>query len=210
VTISNLFDMKAIETKTFSSTLDAMTVGVLLVDEDLNVVHANAAAETMLSSNDPLQVEHSKLTLQSKATRDALETAVRQATRDEAALGQRGIGIPIRRMNGDPSVIHVLPLNHGDIRGGLMPRAAAALFVAPASVPPRLPTDALTLLYDLTPAESRVLELVCEGATQDRIGTILGIAKSTVKTHLLHVFEKTGASRQVDLVKLAASLSLPL
>ena len=38
----------------------------------------------------------------------------------------------------------------------------------------------------------------------------LGVAETTVKTHLYRVFSKTGASRQADLVKLAAAFSDPL
>ena len=38
----------------------------------------------------------------------------------------------------------------------------------------------------------------------------LGIAETTVKTHLHRVFAKTGVSRQADLVKLAAGFSNPV
>ena len=38
----------------------------------------------------------------------------------------------------------------------------------------------------------------------------LGIADSTVRTHLGRLFEKTGASRQSDLVKIVAAFSTPL
>jgi DNA-binding CsgD family transcriptional regulator len=38
----------------------------------------------------------------------------------------------------------------------------------------------------------------------------LGTAESTVKTHLHHVFTKTGTRRQADLVKLVAGFSNPL
>jgi len=91
-----------------------------------------------------------------------------------------------------------------------MQSAAAAIFIAPANSPPRLPTDALVLLYNLTPAETRVFELICEGRTQAEIATFLGVAPSTVKTHLLRVFDKTGCRRQTELVKLAASFTVPL
>ena len=210
VTISNLFDMKAIETKTFASALDAVAFGVVLVDEGVGIVHANAVADAMLAVGDPIQSQNGTLALRSKTANDALQTAVLQAGRGEAALGQRGIGIPASPMQGDPCVIHVLPLRRGEVRRGLVQNAVAALFVAPASAVARMPTDALALIYDLTPAESRILELVCEGVTREGIGDALGIARSTVKTHLLHVFEKTGCSRQVDLVKLVAKLSLPV
>jgi DNA-binding CsgD family transcriptional regulator len=61
----------------------------------------------------------------------------------------------------------------------------------------------------LTPAETRVFELICAGRKQADVAGELGIAASTVKTHLLQVFAKTGCKRQADLVKLAASLSSP-
>jgi DNA-binding CsgD family transcriptional regulator len=37
----------------------------------------------------------------------------------------------------------------------------------------------------------------------------LGVAESTVKTHLGHLFEKTGVTRQADLVKIVAGFSTP-
>ncbi|MFX4861103.1 helix-turn-helix transcriptional regulator, partial [Acinetobacter baumannii] len=95
---------------------------------------------------------------------------------------------------------HVLPLRRSPMRAGLIQRAAAALFVASASGPRHLPHDALSELYDLTPAEIRIFELICEGQTRNDISALLGISVATVKSHLLHVFEKTGCRRQVDLV----------
>ena len=38
----------------------------------------------------------------------------------------------------------------------------------------------------------------------------LGISETTVRSHLKHVFEKTGTKRQVDLVKLVAAFESPL
>lgn len=42
------------------------------------------------------------------------------------------------------------------------------------------------------------------------VATVLGIAETTLKTHLQHIFAKTGATRQSDLVKIAASYMSPL
>jgi DNA-binding CsgD family transcriptional regulator len=96
------------------------------------------------------------------------------------------------------------------MRSGLIQRAAAALFVTSASGPPRLPHDALIQLYDLTPAEIRIFELICEGQTRADISASLGVSVATVKSHLVHVFQKTGCRRQVDLVRLAKSLTFPV
>ncbi len=207
VTISNMLDMKSIEAATFSATLDALSVGVLLVDEKLGIVHANAAAQALLATQ-AISAGRGTLALQSREAQAALETAVRQAMSDEAAMGHRGIGVPAGELSGEARVVHVMPLERGATRRRLDQRAVAALFIAPAAAAPRLPADALALLYDLTPAETRIFELVCAGITQEGISADLGIAKSTVKTHMLRIFEKTGCNRQVDLVKLAARFSL--
>ncbi|WP_441238713.1 helix-turn-helix transcriptional regulator [Bradyrhizobium sp. 930_D9_N1_4] len=210
VTISNLFDMKAVEAATFSATVEALTVGVVLADEDSKIVHSNAAATAMLAAGDPILERYGRIAVQSAATTTALQSAVAQAARDEAALGQKGIGIPIPRPDGNPLVIHILPLRRSHMRSGLIQRAAAALFVATASGPPQLPHDALVQLYDLTPAEIRIFELICDGQTRAEIAESLGVSLSTVKSHLIHVFEKTGCRRQVDLVRLAKSLTFPV
>jgi DNA-binding CsgD family transcriptional regulator/PAS domain-containing protein len=209
VTVSNLFDLKAVEAQTFGAALDALAFAVILVDEQLGIVHANAAADTMLSESDPIHSVSGTLTLLAGPANDALRGAVERAAREELALGKRGIGIPARRRNGDPCIVRVQPLRRGEMYGGLGQRAAAAIFVAPATAP-HPPMEALSPLYNLTPAEARVFELICFGRKQREIAETLGIAKSTVKTHLLHVFEKTGCRRQVDLVKLAAGLSLSI
>ena len=199
VTISKLFDLKAIEAATFSSTIESFSAGVVLADEALAIIHANPAAMAMLSDNDPISSRQGRLALSHKVGNGALEAAIFQAIRDEASLGQKDIGIPTRRADGSPCVLHVLPLRRGEIRPCLVQRAAVAVFVAPTASPPRPPIDALALLYDLTPAESRIFELICNGETQVEIATKIGIAPSTVKTHLLRVFEKTGRSRQAEL-----------
>jgi DNA-binding CsgD family transcriptional regulator len=210
VTISNLFDLKAVEVATFTSALEAFAFGILLVDETLGVVHANPAAEAMIAKGEPIGSTRGRLALAEAASQSALESAVAQAARDEAALGQRGIGIPASRIAGKPAVIHVMPLRRRAMLGGMVQRAVAALFIVPPGNTLVLPMNALALLYDLTPAEARIFELVCAGKTQTEIASELGIGRSTIKTHLLHVFEKTGCKRQLDLLKLATSLSLPL
>jgi DNA-binding CsgD family transcriptional regulator len=42
------------------------------------------------------------------------------------------------------------------------------------------------------------------------VAETLGIAENTVKTHLRRLFEKTGTTRQAELVKLVAAFSSQL
>ena len=68
----------------------------------------------------------------------------------------------------------------------------------------------LEALFDLTGAEARVFSLIAAGRTPQQAAEALGVAFSTVKTHLIRIFTKTGARRQVDLVRLAASIAMPV
>ena len=201
VTISNLFDMKSIEVATFDAVLDSFAFGIVLVDEHLGIVHANQAAQALLAARDPVRSEGGALIVGERAAHAALQRAVRDAAGDQARLGAKGIGLPVRSADGAPFVVHVLPIGRGEMRRGLGQRASVALFVAPAVASRRTPADALALLYDLTPAELRVLELLAAGTTQAAIGQSLGIAPSTVKSHVLRLFRQDWPRRQVDLVK---------
>jgi DNA-binding CsgD family transcriptional regulator len=209
VTINRLLDLKRVEAATFESTLNTLSVAVLLTDASLRIVYANAAAEAMLRAGDPVASRGGMLSVPAPIAA-ALTKVVREAADSETAIGKRGFGIPVPRASGDPCVLHVLPLTHGVLRAGLAPAAAAAIFVAPATSPSLPPADAVASLFDLTASEARVFTHVASGLTQVETAKVLGVATSTVKTHLLNVFAKTGTRRQADLVRLAASLALPL
>ena len=94
------------------------------------------------------------------------------------------------------------------MRLSLRPAATAAIFVAPATLPVAAPEQALAALYDLTPAEAKVFSLLASGMSLATIAARLGIRHSTAKTHLQRLFAKTGAGRQAELIRLAASLAM--
>ena len=64
--------------------------------------------------------------------------------------------------------------------------------------------------YGLPPAEMRVAFGIVNVGGTPAVAETFGIAETTVKTHLKSIFQKTGASRQADLVKLVAALASPL
>lgn len=59
-------------------------------------------------------------------------------------------------------------------------------------------------IYRLTSGEIRVLRAVLEvGGIRD-IAAALAVSPTTVKTHLRHIFQKTGTTGQVELIRLVA------
>ena len=64
-------------------------------------------------------------------------------------------------------------------------------------------------LYQLSPAQVRVAELVLEGRNLHQVAEGLGVAVSTAKTHLSRIFDKTGARNQAALVSSLLGVSPP-
>jgi DNA-binding CsgD family transcriptional regulator len=59
----------------------------------------------------------------------------------------------------------------------------------------------------LTPAEQSVVRLAVEGLTNPDIGARLFMSRSTVKTHLSHIYAKLGVTNRTELATMAAPMS---
>lgn len=202
VTVNRLLEARAVASATFVAVLDRLAVAVLLVASDLKLVHANLAGETVLRSSKPLGLRAGRVYGPPNLTA-ALEVALAAPLDD---IGRRGLGIPAYGDNGEELVLHVLPLATASALQG----ATAAIFIASSTAPRPVPLTAIASLFDLTPTEARVLELIGAGRTNTEIAVALGVAVSTVRTHLLRIFEKTRTHRQADLVSLISSFALPI
>jgi len=73
---------------------------------------------------------------------------------------------------------------------------------------PSMP-NALAKAYKLTAMELRVLLGIVQVGGGPSVAEELGISETTVRSHLRHVYEKTGTNRQADLVKLVAAFESP-
>jgi DNA-binding CsgD family transcriptional regulator len=65
-------------------------------------------------------------------------------------------------------------------------------------------------LYHLTTGETQVLAQVLNGRSLSEAAEVLGVARSTVKSHLDAIYRKTNTHGQTELVHLVMSLASPL
>jgi DNA-binding CsgD family transcriptional regulator len=113
--------------------------------------------------------------------------------------------------DGERYVAHVLPLTSGARRrAGITYTAAAALFVRKAALASPSAFEVIGQTFKLTPTELRVLLALVDVGGVPEVAEALGVASTTIRTHLGRVFDKTGAARQADLVKLVAGYVTPL
>ncbi|MDX8494844.1 LuxR C-terminal-related transcriptional regulator [Mesorhizobium sp. VK22B] len=206
--IGDLLDQTRITANLYRETLDHLAVPVVLASADGAILHANGAADRMFSGQGPILSRNGLLQPQNPAVARALAEAIAGAASADASLGSRGIGLPVSAPGQPPAVAYVLPLTEGTARAAFRP-ACAAVFVSTTTSSSPLPEAVLTTLFDLTPAEARVLLRIGSGLSASKSALSLGISENTLKTHLNRIFAKTGTGRQADLVKLISDIGMP-
>lgn len=210
ILIGKVIEHKTAEAATFADALDGLSAGMFVVDAEGRIVHSNASGQALLDDGAALDGAHGRIRPTDAAAARALKDVV-AASGDNAAMGIKGIAVPLTGRDGQRYAAHVLPLTTGDRRRtGARYEAVAAVFVRKAEIKAPSALDIIAKHYQLTPTELRVLLAIVDIGGVRETSEALGIGEATVKTHLHRVFGKTGASRQADLVKLVASFSSPL
>ena len=206
VLIGKAIDRKANEAAAFADVLDSLSAGLFLIDAKGVLVHANAAGRGILGADDFLRSIGGRLV--------ARDTKINRTLQDIFANSgdlSKGIALLLTSQEGESHVAHVLPLAAAARRrAGAHKTVAAAVFVRRATLEIPSSPDVIRRAYQLTPTELRVLLAIVNVGGVPEVATALGVADTTIKTHVGRLFEKTGAGRQADLVKVVAGFSTPL
>jgi DNA-binding CsgD family transcriptional regulator len=208
--IIRTFSSKAAEAATLADTLDGLSAGLCLVDAGGRIVHVNAAAQAILEIGDILRSVGGKLVARDAQADRTLRDVLAAAGQGDEAPGTRGIAVPLSGQDGERYVAHALPLTSGLRRSAGFPAAVAALFIHKTAPAVSAHPEAIGAVFKLTPTELRVLLAIVELGSVSKVAVLLGVGDGTIRTHLNHVFEKTGAKRQADLVKLVTGYATPL
>jgi DNA-binding CsgD family transcriptional regulator/PAS domain-containing protein len=211
VLIARMFDLRLAEAATFADTLDGLDAALYLVDADARLIHANSAGQAMLGAREILHEIRGHIAACDPAVNQTLRDVFAAAGQGDAALGVRGIAVPLIGKDGQHYVAHALPLTSGARRrAGVAYNAVAALFVRKAALAMPARSEVIGKAFKLTPTELRVLLAIVEVGGVPEVAAALGVADTTIRTHVGRLFEKTGTARQADLVKLVAGYATPL
>jgi DNA-binding CsgD family transcriptional regulator len=211
VSVAKVMGTTQAQASALAETFDGLRAGMFLVDRNGRVVHANVAGHSMMAEGDILCAIYDRLVLHEARSNHQLSGIFAAAGDGDAALGTAGVTLPLNGRSGQHYVAHVLPLTSGlRSRAAKTYSAVAALFVhSAASGSPSAP-QTIAKVFRLTPTELNVLLAIVEVGGAPEVAELLGIAVSTVKTHLARVYDKTGTKRHADLAKLVAGYANPL
>jgi DNA-binding CsgD family transcriptional regulator/GAF domain-containing protein len=212
VMISDLMDSRAIEKDLLAATLDRLAVSIILADGEGRIAHTNEAAERRIEQGELIRLPNAILTVRDQLAARELSMAIREAgSGTRLDVSRTRAAIPIKGRTGRDLIAWVLPLDSGPRREVTAnPKAAVAVFIRDIADTAPFPAELFVRRYGITPAESRVMSLLVQGMTIQEAAETLGISVPTAKTHLAHLFSKTGTGRQTDLVRLAMGALSPV
>ena len=210
VLIGKTIEQTRVEATSLSDALDGLAASVFLLDAANRIVYLNRAAESMLDEGLVARKSGDAIVICDKTADSTLRKAGAAIVGGEL-LNQESIAIAVRGLDGQPYIAHVLPLTSGvRQKAGRSYQAISALFLRSARFARPAALDAMAQLYSLTPAEVKTLVGVVELGSIPAAAKTHDVSRETIKTHLKRIFEKTGTSRQADLVKLLAGIISPL
>jgi DNA-binding CsgD family transcriptional regulator len=193
---------------------EAMNVAVIMVDAKAKVTFANGLAEVYLSRGSSLTADGIHIGGAETPTLRRLHGAIAQCT-GAASLRASIAPVVIAAPDGSAALrVTFIPLGrnaidlHHSYIGLAQP--VALLMVNDLAEQRRAMRARLSARFELTTAESGVVMEVIAGGDREEIARRLGVLVSTVRTHLTHIFEKTGVRRQSELVCLALDADLQL
>lgn len=185
--INRLLDAQALSTALRDGLLERLRSPVAMVDRRMRVVQANSAAQSIIRSALP---------------RDLAKAVA------EVAAGQesyRCVASP-ERMGEVPQVVHVMSL--GDAPGSALSGYAALVF-APAREMDPATIASIAERNGLTEAEIAVLQHLIFGKSSASIAAALELRPSTVRTHILRIFDKFDVHHRAELVARVNAMSSP-
>jgi DNA-binding CsgD family transcriptional regulator len=192
------------------NTLDSMAVGVIIVASDARILHANLAATRMLNRRSPIVSLGGWLSALRPGPTKELNEAVAQIHAVEPSIASGGIGVPLFNSDMSTAMAYVLPLPCRDMQAEQEDQANAVVFVTSASRQLRADISAVGRIFQLTPAEMRLLKHLVAGARISDAAAALGITQATAKTHCSRIFSKAGVSRLVELMTMIGQLTPPI
>jgi DNA-binding CsgD family transcriptional regulator/PAS domain-containing protein len=209
--ISDAIDLTTVTSERLEQTVDALAAGVFLTDRGGRIVYMNRSAERQINTGNALQVVNRRLSATDQKANVALARALSARACTDATASPTGLALALPDGSGAGYLASVLPLDGGARTELMAPyRASAGVFVQDPMVAPRTESEAFARLYGLTGAELKVLLTLAPGLTAKEAAKILGVREPTIKTHLQRIYEKTGMSRQTELVRLLLSHAPPL
>jgi DNA-binding CsgD family transcriptional regulator len=197
------------------SLLDALPVGVTLLDREGRAVFFNRAAGAIFARADGIRLD--------RRGQLCAANTLANAWLKKAIASCLGTSLEQMRAAGDAAIVPRVPKGRGYAvtvsPAGMLPspfgetaRARAVLLLRDLDRRGEARPEVLRRLYRLTPAEARLAALIADGLSLKEAAEALSVTPASARVTLKRAFQKTGTRRQAELVRLVlgeAGLGFP-
>ncbi|MBT3558174.1 MAG: hypothetical protein HN644_06495 [Rhodospirillales bacterium] len=209
VSLRKRFSIADFESQTARDVMDHVPSGIIVVDEDSQVIYSNVTAQEITNRRDGITISAGALTLSNTDQNVEIKMAIRD-TVQKAAAGNTQPGFPMIVERGDdhrgyPLMISTIWGEHLKLGSGVLDKPLAVVFITDMGRPQEVSCEVLQRLYGLSPTESRLLERLVIGDTLEQAASAINVTSGTARQYLKVVFQKTGTNRQPILIKTVLS-----
>jgi DNA-binding CsgD family transcriptional regulator/PAS domain-containing protein len=192
------------ENNLLKDTLNQVNNPLLLVNARGKIVYINSLAEQLLNQQPNISIVNNCIFIHSHEENKKIQHLIHQATSHDTQTSLKQGGAMCYHQPGSNSYLSIMvtPVNPDRINNDTSDDEMAILLLNTNHCKISLSAELLKGLYNLTPAEARLVLHLCEGLTLDEISEKLCITKNTLKSQLRSSFRKTSVSRQSELINL--------
>lgn len=187
-----------------SDALDRLNIGMVFLDQGLRVMQANRFAEGLFRQDGSLSISDGRLKARHRDDQRRLHQLLQGAL--AIHLGQSSRPPPTARLrratDQRPLQVTAIPLSRRRANPFLLHQAAMVLMVTDPALKTGLPGEWLQQRYGLTAAEVRLALSLMDGLGLREAASRNRLTYETARSYLKIIFQKTGASRQSQLVSL--------
>lgn len=179
--------------------LDLIALGVVLLDSEGRVIHANRAARDMAQDASFLTIRNDRL----RAVDIESNTALHRSISDMKELAPESEKVRGVMLHGVEQSISALIGTLNTPTANRSPRdMQIALFLSPPAQSKNVSEKLLMDLFEFTATEAHVAALLSRGARPSEAAEVLGVSSTTIAFHIRNLLQKTGTNRQTDLIAL--------
>ncbi len=195
----------------YAGAMEQLSVGSIILDEKGSIITCNSLARQLIDAKDGLISSKGSLHLANREQTNELQKLIssvleiqkrKESGFVEAMRATRPSGLADLGL-----VVRPVPKNQYS-EGKSVP--SVAIFISDPEQTSETPTEIITRLFGVTPAEASLAMLLVNGLTLDEAAQVQGVSRNTTRTHLRSIFAKTGVSRQTMLVRLILKSVAPL
>jgi len=196
------YEDREAQVASIQAALDQMRFGVLICDAEANLLAANEAAHRIMRLQGAIRSRDGRLCADEASTTWGLRALIARTAGGGDAWGDEDRLFSIAARDGGGAVLQIFatPLAGGEGR--------VALVLGGEAFPGAFNVRAFAKLFDLSPAEARIVRALATGATVQGFADEMGLSEGTIRLQLKRALAKTGCGRQSDLVRLVCASPL--